>query len=94
MNLDNIASIENGELALRVRHLRGLNSTNPAPSRLVELAEDSAAFLQGYARALKHMGRISQEEFAALVHEILETLDGVYRLYCPEKAADADPSGT
>lgn len=87
MNLDNLASIENGELALRVRHLRGLNSTNPDPSTLVELAEDSATFLQGYARALKHGGRISQGEFASLVHEILETLEGIYRLYCPEKAA-------
>lgn len=90
MNLDTIAALHDNELAMKLRHLRGINSTNPAPAALVEMAEGEAAFFQGYARALKHCGQITQDQFAVLVCEILEELDAVYRKHAPERAASAE----
>lgn len=92
MTLDEIAALNDNELARALRHLRGINSTNPTPEQLVEMAEGEACFFQGYARALKHFGHITQAQFAALVWEILGELDQVYERYAPEKAASyVDP---
>lgn len=90
MNLDTIATLHDNELARHLRHLRGINSTNPPPAVLVEMAEGEAQFFQGYARALKHCGQITQEQFAALVWEILGELEAVYLKHAPEKAASAE----
>lgn len=90
MTLDQIAALHDNELARELRHLRGINSTNPAPEQLVEMAEGEAVFFQGYARALRHFGHITQAEFAALVWEILGELEAVYRRHAPEKAASTD----
>lgn len=90
MNLETISAAHDGELSRHLRHLRGENSTNPTPAKLVDMAEGEAQFFQGYARALKHFGHITQDEFAALVWEILGELEAVYLKHAPEKAAGAD----
>lgn len=90
MNLDTIAAQHDNELARHLRHLRGINSTSPAPDILVEMAEAEAQFFCGYARALQHCGQITKEQFAALVGEILGELEAVYLKHAPEKAAAAE----
>ncbi len=86
ITLDQIARQHGGELERHLRHLRGINSTDPLPADLVDMAESEAAFFQGYARAMKHYGVIDQEGFAALVHEILQELEEVYLEHAPHKA--------
>lgn len=90
MKLDEIAALNDNELARALRHLRGINSTNPEPAVLVSMAESEASFFQGYARALLQHGIISAEQFRELVGEVLDELERVYVLHAPDKAASSD----